>query len=105
MGNKMNIDFLILVVIYLSIILAIHYKLKSYDYKPKTKSTILKESPSFDELDDIKSEIDSEVNLELETELENDTIDSKLIIDKTEFDKIEDNISNDFLKYLKVEEN
>jgi len=101
----MNTDFLILVIIYLSIILAIHYKLKTYDYRPKTKNTILKESPDFNNIDDIRSEIDSEINVELETELENDTIDSKLIIDKNEFDKISDSISNDFLKYLKVEEN
>ena len=36
----MNIDFFILIIIYLAIILGIHYKLKNYDKIPNLKSII-----------------------------------------------------------------
>mgnify|MGYP001439804821 CR=1 FL=1 len=104
----MNIDFLILVTIYLAIILAIHYKLKTFNISPSIKPTILKDVA--DKIA-IHSELDREIQSELETELETETdiesenIDSKLIIDTQELDNLSDTISNDFMKYLKVEEN
>ena len=98
----MNIDFFILVIIYLSIILAIHYHLKNFD-KPKrvVKKSILKEIPEITSEKDIISEVETEISSI------NDSLskESKLIIDKDELANIGDDVSNDFLKYLKVEEN
>ena len=102
----MNIDFLILVIIYLAIILAIHYNLKRYD-RPKRnlarKKSILKDIP--DITDSESRDVESELELKSIDDSIVSEVDSKLIIDKNELDNITDDASNDFLKYLKVEEN
>lgn len=123
----MNLDFLILVTIYLAIILAFHYKLKNY-----SKSTILKDQ-SYNETElgkNTNNYIDTEVdeesiilnernyndlgrgkksNTNVDSELDEESIiiptEEELIINPEELDNITDNASTDFLKYLKVEEN
>jgi len=102
----MNIDFFILIIIYLAIILGIHYKLKNYDKIPNLKSII---SETKFEKDLVLDEeiLDEEIEQELlvPTEIIDENIDNKLIIDTNELNNIGDDVSNDFLKYLKVEEN
>ena len=96
----MNIDFFILVIIYLAIILGIHYKLKSPS--KKTKQAILKNIDKV--IQDIPDDLPSETeinNVEEPEDIEEET----MIIDSNELENIKDDISTDFLKYLKVEEN
>lgn len=96
----MNIDFFILVIIYLAVILGIHYKLKSPS--KKTKQAILKNIDKV--IQDIPDDLHSESEI-TSVEEPKDIEEETMIIDSNELENIKDDISTDFLKYLKVEEN
>jgi hypothetical protein len=118
----MNIDFFILVIIYLAIILGIHYKLKitkistiksiisndkvqdSDFIRHRKQDMVVDEDHDFilNDENDYISDTDSE--LDKSNKIVNKPPDSDLIINTDELNNMNDSISNDFMKYLSVGE-
>lgn len=102
----MDLDFLILVVIYLGVILFIHYKLKSsedIETKPILAETVVQEeitTPSEQEetinINKVPKEIPG-IDGGMKAE-------SELIIKEAEIDNMSHQFNGDFMKYLEVEE-
>ena len=97
----MDLDFLIIVVVYLGIILFIHYRLKMSEVLPVhipsvvSEEAIKEEEPTID-VDVVPKEIPG-IDGGMKAE-------SELIIKEAELDNMSHQFNGDFMKYLDVEE-
>ena len=102
----MDLDFILTVVVYLLVIMYIHYMIK--EKEPINNDNLKKNDGDNDtaDKDDIIIDSDLEVNVDekITNELENKLDNTTLIIDENEINEINNGAKDDFLKYLNIED-
>ena len=99
----MDLDFILTTIVYLVVIIYIHYMLKDNEINLDTLKKNHNEEDDILDIDETDNKIDISENNNI-TETEPKLTNSNLIIDENEINDINNTAKDDFMKYLNIEE-
>ena len=101
----MDLDFILTAVVYLLVIMYIHYMIK--ENEPKNNDNLKKndgDNDITDKDDIIDTDLQVDINEQNTKDLENKLDNTALIIDESEINEINNTAKDDFIKYLNIED-